>query len=116
MALQTCGRGVLGSEFYAKLSSARVEQMRANVKQHRAFLLGSGLPRFLDADASSIAVKTLVVMGAKTSGAHWHIAKRLATLIPEAKEVVIPDASHLVHEDNPSAVCEAILQFVGGVH
>jgi len=112
MALQTFGRGALGSEVYARLSNARLEQLRANVKPHRALLLGSGLPRFLETDASSIAVKTLVVMGAKTTGTHRHIAKRLAALIPGAKEVVNQDASHLIHEDNPSAVCEAILRFV----
>jgi pimeloyl-ACP methyl ester carboxylesterase len=112
MALQTFGRGALGSEVYARLSSARVAQMRTNVKPQRALLLGSRLPRFLEADASSIGVKTLIAMGAKKTGAHWHFTKRLAALIPEAKEVVIPDASHLIHEDNPSAVCEAILRFV----
>ena len=110
-ALERFGRGALGSDFYAKLSDARIDQMRSNIKPHRALLLGSGLPRFLEADARSITVKTLVLIGGKTTGAHWHIAKRLAALIPEAKEVIISDASHLIHEDNPSEVCEAIIRF-----
>jgi hypothetical protein len=39
------------------------------------------------------------------------INQRLAESIPNAMNIRIPDASHLVHEDNPQAVAVAILAF-----
>lgn len=49
--VQTFARGVLGNEFYAQVSRARLEQMQVNVKPHTALFLGVGLPQFLETDA-----------------------------------------------------------------
>ncbi len=111
--LQMFARGTLGSEFYDKLSDERMEQMRANVKPHKALFLGSGMPQFLDEDGRNITVPTLLIMGEKTSSFHQHVNRRLAVLISGAKESVILGASHLSHEDNPEGVFEAISSFVG---
>jgi len=37
----------------------------------------------------------------------------LAGLLPNAEKIVIPDASHLMHEENAPAVNEAIVGFLG---
>jgi pimeloyl-ACP methyl ester carboxylesterase len=110
--LQTFARGILGNEFYAKVSTNRLEQMQVNIKPHAALFLGVGLPQFLENDARNISTPTLMITGEKTVSAHQHLNRRLAALIPGAAESVIPHASHLSYEDNPSAVFEAIWAFL----
>ena len=105
-------RGVLGSEFAAKVSEERWEQIRANLKPHRAVLLGSGLPSFSEEDARAIRCPTLILRGELTPSFQQHINRRLAELIPGAEERVIPRASHLMHEDNPEGTASAIKAFL----
>lgn len=107
-------RGVLGEAAHAKISPARRQQMMDNAKPHRAALLGAGLPVFTPADAAEIKVPTQLIRGGDTPPFQRRINQRLAELIPGAKDVSIPDASHLVHEDNPQAVAEAIRTFCKG--
>jgi pimeloyl-ACP methyl ester carboxylesterase len=107
-ALDFFARGVLGDAAYAKITPTRKQQMNDNVKVHRAALLGAGLPVFADADAAAIKVPTQLVRGSNTPAFQRRINQRLADLIPGAKDVCVPNASHLVHEDNPHAVAEAI--------
>jgi pimeloyl-ACP methyl ester carboxylesterase len=104
-------RGVLGAAAYAKITPARHQQMKDNAGPHRAALLGSGLPIFTPADARGIAIPTQLVRGSDTPSFQRHINQRLAALIPCATDVVIPGASHLVHEDQPRAVAEVIRSF-----
>ncbi len=107
-ALDFFARGVLGNAAYAKITPARKQQMNDNVKAHRAALLGAGLPLFTDADAAAIKAPTLLVRGSGTPSFQRRINQRLAELIPRAKDICVPHASHLVHEDNPHAVADAI--------
>jgi pimeloyl-ACP methyl ester carboxylesterase len=114
VALDIFARGVLGDAAYAKTSFTRRQQMRDNLKPHRAALLGSGLPVFTAADAAAIKVPTQLVRGSNTPGFQRRINQRLVKLIPGARGVCIPDASHLVHEDNPRAVAAEIRTFCTG--
>jgi pimeloyl-ACP methyl ester carboxylesterase len=41
------------------------------------------------------------------------LVDRLEELLPEMERVEIPDASHLMHEDNAAVVNEVILGFLG---
>jgi pimeloyl-ACP methyl ester carboxylesterase len=109
--LDIFSRGVLGAAAHAKVSPARRQQMLDNLKPHRAAVLGSGLPVFTAADAAAIRVPTQLVRGSDTPGFQRRINQRLAELIPGARDVCVPNASHLVHEDNPQAVAEAIRMF-----
>lgn len=111
IALDLFARGVLGDAAYAKVPSLRKQQMTDNIKAHRAALLGVGLPVFTAMDAGAIRVPTQLVRGSDTPGFQRRINQRLAELIPGAKDVCIPNASHLVHEDNPQVVAEAIRTF-----
>jgi hypothetical protein len=52
--LQTFARGILGNEFYAKVSTNRLEQMQVNIKPHAALFLGVGLPQFLENDEDDV--------------------------------------------------------------
>jgi pimeloyl-ACP methyl ester carboxylesterase len=110
-ALDHFGRGVLGADAFAKLTIARKQQMMDNITAHRAAMLGAGLPVFTAADAAAIKIPTQLIRGANTPGFQRRINQRLAQVIPGAKDVCVPNASHLVHEDNPQAVAEAIRTF-----
>ena len=112
-ALDFFARGVLGDAAYAKISPARKQQMTDNVSAHRAAML-AGLPVFTAKDAAEIEVATQLVRGSDSPGFQRRINQRLAGLIPAAKEVCIPNASHFVHEDNPELVAEAIRSFCSG--
>jgi pimeloyl-ACP methyl ester carboxylesterase len=41
---------------------------------------------------------------------------RLEELLPRAERIEIPGASHVMHEENPTAVNEAILAFITQDH
>jgi len=110
-ALDIFARGVLGAAAFAKVTPARKQQMSDNVAAHRATMLGAGLPVFTAAQAAAIETPTLLICGAETPIFQRRINERLAEVIPEAKEICIPNASHLVHEDNPQAVAEVIRTF-----
>ena len=110
-AIDLFARGVLGDAAYAKVSCARKQQMMDNAKAHRASLLGAGLPVFTAADAAAIKTPTQLLRGSNTPGFQRRINQRLAALVPGAMDVCVPNASHLVHEDNPQAVAEALRTF-----
>lgn len=113
-ALDIFARGVLGDASHAKISPVRWQQMRDNLKPHRAAMLGSGLPIFTRADAAAIEVPTQLIRGSNTPGFQQRINQRLAALIPGAGDVCVQNASHLVHEDNSRSVAEAIRTFCMG--
>lgn len=110
-ALDIFARGVLGKSAFARVTAERKQQMKDNLAPHRAALLGSGLPVFTAEDAAAIKVPTQLLRGVNTPSFQRRINQRLAALIPGARDVSIASASHLVHEDNPHAVAEAIREF-----
>ena len=64
------------------------------------------------ADARSIRTPTLFVGGEKTEGSLPMILKALAANVAGAKVVMIPGAGHAMHQQNPVAFAEAILDFL----
>jgi pimeloyl-ACP methyl ester carboxylesterase len=111
LGLEIFARGVVGPAAYDRVSPARRRQMIDNVLPHRAALLGSGLPAFMPSDAAAIRIPTQLLHGSDTPRFQRRINRRLAELIPGACDVCIPNASHLVHEDNPQVVARTILDF-----
>ena len=109
--LNIFARGVLGDDAYTQVAPLRRQQMAENLMPHRAALLGSGLPVFTEANAAAIQVPTQLLHGKETPTFQQHINRRLAGLIPGARAVCIADASHLVHEDNPLDVAQALVDF-----
>jgi pimeloyl-ACP methyl ester carboxylesterase len=110
-AVDIFARGVLGAAAFANVSPARKQQMVDNTPAHRATMLGAGLPVFTADDAAAIKTPTQLIRGAETPGFQRRINQRLAGLIPGARDVCVPNASHLVHEDNPQAVAAAVHNF-----
>lgn len=114
-ALDAFTRGVLGPTFHARITPERRQQMLDNLAAHRAALLGAGLPAFVPDQARAIRTPTQLIRGEHTSHFQRRVNERLAALIPGARNVVIPHASHLVHEDNPAAVATAVRDLISQV-
>lgn len=104
-ALEIFRAGVFGS---APLSNAQLSRMRENLEPHKALLLGAGLPTFSIADAAAIRMPTLVVSSARGTLFQRKINQRLARTLSNARHVVVDDAAHFIHEDNPEAVARLV--------
>lgn len=112
-SLRVFGSAILGKEFYDSMSPERLEQARLN--NFREELLGTG---FLPLDAgeiSKINIPTLLINGEKSPSLFHHFITRLHELIPNAEHVTIPSASHIAHEDNPSAYNRVVSNFLNQV-
>lgn len=111
-AMEAFGRGVMGSKAYERVPASRLRQMADNLPSHRAVMLGSGLPSFGPEEARALKVPTLLIRGDDATPFQRRINARLTELVPGARSVVINNASHFVHEDNPAAVATAVRDFV----
>lgn len=110
-ALRYMGKAILGSEAFAALSPARLEQVHQNFIKAE-LLSDSYMIPLDDAQVRSVTAPTLLVTG-EQSPVVWHrLADRLAELIPGARHTEIPGASHIMHEDNAAAYNRAILTFL----
>lgn len=109
-AMRIFGRAVLGSEAFNRLSAARLEQVDANA--FLAEFLGSGfLP--LDADQiRNVRTPALLVNGRHSPRIFHRLNDALAELLPHAERIYIDGASHIMHEDNPSAYNDALRSFL----
>ena len=107
-------RGVLGREAFEGLSSERRAQAWDNVAVDKAQLLGEGFPPLSDEQVRGVAVPTLLLHGERSPGLFRLLADRLEELLPNARRVEVPGASHIMHEDNPQVVNEAIAGFLRG--
>jgi len=112
-ALRTFAQGVLGKESFDRLPGARKEQIRDNLSTLRAHLLGAGYPPLADNDVRGIRAPVLLATGELSPRVFLRLADRLEELLPIVERVEIRGASHLVHEENASAVNEAIVEFLG---
>ncbi len=112
-AIQTFARAVLGEESYRKLSEGRMQQIRENAGTLRALMLGAGFPPLSEEEVRGVRAATLLITGERSPPGAVHLTDRLEDLLPNVERVGIPDASHLMHEENAAATNEAILGFLG---
>ena len=109
-ALRYFGGAVLGTETFNNLSVERLAQARTNL--FKTEITGSG---FLPVDAETVQhvqVPTLLVNGADSPALFHRLIDHLHELLPHAERIIIPDASHISHEDNPIAYNQAVLSFI----
>ncbi len=105
--MRRMGRAVLGPKSYARLSPERQDQVRANIIA--AEFLRSGFPPLDEQALRTMDLPVLLVNGRRSPRVFRHLADRLDELLPRAERIEIPDASHLVHEDNAPAYNAALL-------
>lgn len=104
------GSAILGAEAYNNLSAERLEQSRANTI--KAELVE---PDFLPLDPQQIRqiqIPTLIINGANSPALFHRFMERLDELLPHSRRIIIPAASHIVHEDNVPAYNSAVLAFL----
>ena len=109
-AMRLFGTAALGREAYHSLSEARREQVRVNLIP--AELLGSGFPPLEAERLRGVTTPTLLLTGQSSPQVFHRLADRLEELVPRTERAEIPNASHIMHEDNPSAFSAAVLSFV----
>ena len=111
-ALETFVHGALGKEAYERLPEGRKQQMRDNLSALKAQMLGAGFPPLTDDDVRRIRTPTLLLTGEHSPTFLLRLTDVLERLLPLARQVEIPAASHAMHEENPAAVNRAILDFL----
>ncbi len=89
--------------------------MRASRRQctARPPIFGDVLTPLDDDEIRSIQAPGLLMTGAHSPAFLLRLTDRLEELLSNVERVEIPDASHLMYEDNPVAVNEAIVGFLG---
>ena len=105
--------GVLGRAAYEQLPERRKQQMRENNSALKAQMLGAGLPTLTAADVRAVRVPTLLVTGEHSPAFLLRLADLLAGLLAPVERAKIPGASHVMHEENATAVNSALLRFIG---
>jgi len=100
-----------GPGAWTRLPATPKQQLRDN-----AFtLIGQardGRPPFSKTDAEAIKMPTLFIGGARTKGTLPRVLQALAAHVPNARTVMIPNATHPMFEQAPQRFCEIVQEFL----
>lgn len=108
-------RGIGGSDYRAALERALPDAFEQAVTDADTFF-GHELPavqewEFTHEDASRITQPTLVVLGDRTHPIFRERRELLLAWLPNAEPFELPEATHLLHVDNPRGMAEALTAF-----
>jgi pimeloyl-ACP methyl ester carboxylesterase len=110
-ALQLFASGVLGRQALARLTPQRRQQMRESAAElHAEFR--AGFPPLTETEVRGVRAPALLLTGEHSPAIERTLSKWLADLLPDAEQVVVPGASHLMHEDAPAFVNDNIVRFL----
>ncbi len=109
-AIRLFGTAVLGAEAYNRLSPDRMEQVRDNFIE--AEFTGSGLAALSEDEVAGIPHPILLLGGQESPALFGHLLDRLEELLPNVERATIEASSHNMHEDNPKAFAELVIQFL----
>jgi pimeloyl-ACP methyl ester carboxylesterase len=105
--------GILGARAFEAVPEERKQQMRENHTADSAQLLGAGFPPLSATEVRRIRVPTLLVTGEHSPALlRRTLTRKLASLLPNAEQVEIPNASHLMHEQNAEGFNRAVMAFL----
>jgi non-heme chloroperoxidase len=104
--------GALGDGRFEKISDDAKSTFMDNSKALKAELTGPGFPPFPKDKARKLSIPALFVYGEKSPEFLWSISDLLLNILPDSKKVVVPDASHLTHGENPEFYNKAVLEFL----
>jgi len=108
-------RGVFGSEFEGLIERALPGVVDRAVAEADAFF-GQELPAlqewsFTEDDARKIAQPVLAVVGARTAPTFRERLELLASWLASVETFELPEATHLLHLEQPRAMAEAMASF-----
>lgn len=75
--------------------------------------MGTGVQPSFWGRLHEIAIPTLILTGA-LDAKYCAIGERMASLMPRAQQVIIPNAGHTPHLEQPDAFCAAVESFLRG--
>ena len=107
--------GILGREF-DKLPPAAVESIMQNAPAIRALVLSpEPFPPIAKDKLRKLKIPVLIVTGENTVKIHKLVNRELFRLLPNAKELLIPNAGHGSPRENPQFFNEAVITFLTGI-
>jgi pimeloyl-ACP methyl ester carboxylesterase len=104
--------GALGEGGYDKLPEELKSTFMDNAPSLKVELLGEGFPPFPETEAGKLAIPALFVYGENSPKLFHAISDKLMKILPNSEKVVIPNASHLTHGQNPVVYNEKVLEFL----
>lgn len=110
--IRTFGDAVFGKGGYDQLSADRKAQVRDNVTNVKAEILGPGFVPLDPASVAAVEQPAMIVDGAQSVKLFRRVNDRLEELLPSASRTEIPDAGHMAHEDSPEAFNSATVSFL----
>lgn len=113
-AVRIFGDAVFGPGGYAHMPQGRRQQVRDNLSNISAEILGSGFAPLRRGTLRALRVPALLVTGERSIALFGLLADRLAELLPRVERAEIPGAAHAMHEDNAAAFNAAVLTFLSG--
>lgn len=112
LAIRIFTKGILKNKSFEDLSEKRQNQILDNYKPLRAFVLGEGFPSIDRDDVRRVTVPVLLLAGKHSPSLLIRLTDRLEDLLPNVMREEIQDASHLIHEDNPTEVNRVVKEFI----
>jgi len=91
--------------------------LKKNLRANAFTLIGQvryNRPPFSKAEAESIKMPTLFILGARTKGLLPKVLHALAAHVPYSKTTIIPNATHPMFEQAPQKYSEVVLDFLAG--
>jgi pimeloyl-ACP methyl ester carboxylesterase len=104
--------GVLGEGGYENFSDEDRAALMDNAPELKVELLGVGYPPFSKDETSKMTIPTLFVYGQNSPKFFHSISDLLVNILTNCEKIVIPNASHLTHGQNPIAYNEKVLEFL----
>jgi len=106
--MRVFGTAVLGAEAFQRMAPQRRSQVRDNLM--KAEFTGSGFAPLDSEEVQALELPTLLLNSQNGPRMFARLLDRLEELIPNVRRVEIPDASHIMHEDNERAFTGALLE------
>lgn len=110
--LRTFIDGVLGTGAYDHMPKSQKEKVHDNIDALKAELLGPGFLPLNSEQVHQIQEPSLLVNGEESIGLFHRLTDRLEELLPNSDRTEIPEASHIMHEENASAFNHEVLSFI----
>lgn len=104
--------GALGEGRFEKISEDAKSTFMDNSAALKAELLGPGFPPFPINEARQLSIPILFVYGQKSPKFLCSISDMLLKILPNSEKVIISNASHLTHGENPVEYNRSVLEFL----
>jgi len=114
--MRLMAEAIFGPGAYAGLPDSHKAQVADNLSNVSKEVLGPGFAPLDKNKLKILAVPSLLVSASDSIQLFQHLTDHLATILRNVQRSEIPGASHLMHEDNPTAFNRAVLSFIESYH